>query len=235
MNTTDPFDLRQKSPLSLLQSRVPSSIPQSAAVTTTSTTSSTVVAGSSDVPTDPMAFSVPNRVPSFQDPQRELEDTAWGKPRDVQQRSGFSSSAVGERIGNYFNEKELPMYKDKPYSYASSRKRTPFWKRKRTFAGGVILLLSLLYLLGAFSSRPRSSGSLKEGPWVSKKGKKSTWDWLKTGEPKGVDWTARRERVKEAFILSWDAYSEHAWGKCVIWRAIMDTVKQILTDQARVR
>jgi len=27
-----------------------------------------------------------------------------------------------------------------------------------------------------------------------------------------VDWDARREKVKEAFISSWDAYSKYAWG-----------------------
>ncbi len=27
-----------------------------------------------------------------------------------------------------------------------------------------------------------------------------------------VDWDDRRKEVKEAFIMSWDAYSEHAWG-----------------------
>ncbi len=29
---------------------------------------------------------------------------------------------------------------------------------------------------------------------------------------KAVDWDDRREEVKKAFISSWDAYSEHAWG-----------------------
>jgi hypothetical protein len=29
---------------------------------------------------------------------------------------------------------------------------------------------------------------------------------------KDVDWDARREEVKEAFVTSWDAYSKNAWG-----------------------
>lgn len=29
---------------------------------------------------------------------------------------------------------------------------------------------------------------------------------------RGVDWDERREEVKGAFISSWDAYAEHAWG-----------------------
>lgn len=28
-----------------------------------------------------------------------------------------------------------------------------------------------------------------------------------------VDWDARREEVKEAFVTSWEAYSQHAWGE----------------------
>jgi hypothetical protein len=28
-----------------------------------------------------------------------------------------------------------------------------------------------------------------------------------------VDWLARRELVKEAFKISWDAYEGHGWGK----------------------
>lgn len=28
-----------------------------------------------------------------------------------------------------------------------------------------------------------------------------------------VDWEHRREAVKDAFVTSWDAYSQHAWGK----------------------
>lgn len=31
-----------------------------------------------------------------------------------------------------------------------------------------------------------------------------------------VDWNERKEEVKEAFVSSWDAYSEHAWGKLSI-------------------
>jgi hypothetical protein len=28
-----------------------------------------------------------------------------------------------------------------------------------------------------------------------------------------VDWDARREEVKDAFVTSWEAYSQYAWGK----------------------
>lgn len=29
-----------------------------------------------------------------------------------------------------------------------------------------------------------------------------------------VDWEHRREAVRNAFVVSWDAYSQHAWGRC---------------------
>lgn len=33
-----------------------------------------------------------------------------------------------------------------------------------------------------------------------------------------ADWDARREEVKEAFVISWDAYKKHAWGEfcCIL-------------------
>jgi endoplasmic reticulum Man9GlcNAc2 1,2-alpha-mannosidase len=31
------------------------------------------------------------------------------------------------------------------------------------------------------------------------------------------DWDDRREKVKEAFISSWDAYSKYAWGQFPIF------------------
>lgn len=30
---------------------------------------------------------------------------------------------------------------------------------------------------------------------------------------KFADWDLRRDQVREAFVTSWDAYSQHAWGK----------------------
>lgn len=40
----------------------------------------------------------------------------------------------------------------------------------------------------------------------------STLDYFR---PIGKDsyWNDAREEVKRAFVVSWDAYAEHAWGK----------------------
>lgn len=71
---------------------------------------------------------------------------------------------------------------------------------------GVFFLFLTLYLMGAFSSKDKNATEkAKEG-----------WSWLKRPEKSGtnVDWLDRRERVVEAFTLSWDAYERYAWGMC---------------------
>lgn len=50
------------------------------------------------------------------------------------------------------------------------------------------------------------------------------WRWMQSlgeeddagggwGSAKKVDWGARRERVRDAFIVSWDGYERDAWGE----------------------
>jgi mannosyl-oligosaccharide alpha-1,2-mannosidase len=101
------------------------------------------------------------------------------------------------------------MYKDKPYTYGA-RRPTKSWRRKRVLFGGFVFLFGLMYWMGWLSSSPASiQESLDEG----KKNAKSALDWLKSAEHTSVDWDLRRERVKEAFVLSWDGYEQYAWGK----------------------
>jgi endoplasmic reticulum Man9GlcNAc2 1,2-alpha-mannosidase len=96
------------------------------------------------------------------------------------------------------------MYKDKPYTYGARRPRR-MWRQKRVLFGGVVFLLVLIYWTGIFGSE--SGMNLEEG-------KKSVMSMLKGGDGNTVDWEARRERVKEAFMLSWDGYEQYAWGEC---------------------
>jgi len=153
-----------------------------------------------------MAFSLPNNVPSFNNPQRSLEDRSWGSGATHGQRHSFGGvSAVQGKIGGIFEQRELPMYKDKPYTYVASRRRKPIWRRKRTFVIGALFMLMATYFLGFFSKRSPDPQQKAE--------EKGVWGWLKKPEPKGVvNWNDRRERVKDAFTLSWDAYERHAWG-----------------------
>jgi hypothetical protein len=154
------------------------------------------------------SFSIPRNVPSFTNPQRELENRVWGSS-GVTARSanahtnGGVMSGMQDRMGSFFEKnRDLPMYKDKPYSYASSRRQRPIWKQKRVMGIAVSFLMIVLYFLGLFGDDAAATKKAKD-----------TWTWLQRPEASAkVDWLGRRERVKEAFILSWDAYDRYAWG-----------------------
>ncbi|KAI1327555.1 amino acid permease [Xylariaceae sp. FL0255] len=141
-----------------------------------------------------MAFSIPRNVPSFSDPQRVVEDHIWG------------NTAVNRKGGNvldgvlYDSKNSLPMYKDKPYAYPPSHRRSPWWRQKRS-AILLLLVLSLVYYFGPFQKSSTTSSSTWPS-WLS-----STSD-LDTS----ADWPGRRQRVVEAFTLSFDAYERYAWG-----------------------
>ncbi|KEZ44269.1 Glycosyl hydrolase family 47 [Scedosporium apiospermum] len=152
-----------------------------------------------------MAFSVPRNVPSFSNPQRKLEDQLWASS-GMSSRSTTRGSAllhnVQDRVENLLEGGgRLPMYKDKPYTYAASRRMRPLWRRRRVMAFlGVVLLLAVMYYNGAFSRE--------------REGRASVWSWKSLTEaPRGrVDWEKRREHVARAFEQSWDAYERYAWG-----------------------
>ncbi|KAI1819202.1 amino acid permease [Xylaria intraflava] len=148
-----------------------------------------------------MSFTVPRNAPSFNNPQRVIEDHIWGSTavaRGPNSRAGAGGgilNGVQDRL--FENRNALPMYKDKPYAYPPSYRRRPLWRRKRSF-GFVLLVISLLYYFGAFEKRRDNAVS---------------WSWLSSSSESGrADWLGRRQRVVEAFTLSFDAYSRYAWG-----------------------
>ena len=153
-----------------------------------------------------MSFALPKNVPSFTSSQREYEDGYWRSARRIGAQNGNTGNGLADKIGEFLDRRELPMYKDKPYSYAASRKQRHFYRRKRVMAGGIILLTGLIYWLGLFSK----TGSI---PKDLRKGGRNAWSWVRKPESTVVDWDSRRERVKEAFKLSWDGYEQHAWGE----------------------
>lgn len=130
-----------------------------------------------------MSFSIPKNVPSFDNTQREYENVYWRSSGHTE-RNSHAGNGVGGPIGNYFVNKNLPMYKDKPYAYASSTRSIALYKRKRLWAG-VLSIVAIVLLLDYFQS---------------------------STVPK-IDWERRRESVKDAFKLSWDGYERYAWGK----------------------
>jgi mannosyl-oligosaccharide alpha-1,2-mannosidase len=162
---------------------------------------------------DMSSFSIPKNAPSFTDPQREMENRAWGasgmtaRSTHVHTNGGVISG-MQDKVGTFFEKnRDLPMYKDKPYSYASSRRRQPLWRKKRVLGIGAVFVVFVLYLLGFFD-----------------------WNWKPRAETgPQIDWLGRRERVKEAFTLSWDAYDRYAWGKCTPTQTYLEPYTRLLT------
>ena len=184
-----------------------------------------------------MSFTVPKNVPSFGNPQRLAEDQLWASSGVTarsaghnhhnihqQYRAGAGAGAgvgvgvggqpgsgllggVQDRVGGILHPDRnvLPMYKDKPYAHAPSYRARPLFRRKRTL--GLLLLIALVFLWfsGALKGhQERAATSLAD------------WGWLKTdtgAKGTSADWPKRRQRVVEAFELSWDAYERYAWGK----------------------
>ncbi|KJZ78387.1 hypothetical protein HIM_02425 [Hirsutella minnesotensis 3608] len=154
-----------------------------------------------------MSFSVPKNVPNFAAPHRDLEDRAWtaaSRPRGAA-GAGILNDVQG-RVAGLFDQQRLPMYKDKPYAYAPSMRRRPWWRRKRLLSALALGLVALLYLTGFLSS---GSGDDKRTSTKTA----SVWSWMGLSQDRGqADWDERRRHVVEAFELSWDAYERYAWG-----------------------
>ncbi|KKZ58585.1 mannosyl-oligosaccharide alpha-1,2-mannosidase [[Emmonsia] crescens] len=152
-----------------------------------------------------MSFQLPNNIPSFSSSQRQYEDGYWRATRANIGNHDFSFASFVNPNGN----NDLPMYKDKPY-FASRRAR-----RRRRRIGWVVAGLVFLGIVWLFMHKtaPGEIVRLQSG----KQGG-NLWKWMKSVEKgKGdelgvVDWASRRERVRDAFIISWDDYADHAWG-----------------------
>lgn len=214
MNVSDPFNLRRSPALAILFGATAQTAASITRRVLESDATSTLVRTSRQITSGDMAFSIPKNVPSFTDPQREMENRVWGSSGVTARSSAANSQGFGsgmqDKLGGYFERnkeyfekgRQLPLYKDKPYYTMSSRRRRPLWKQKRIFALVGLLVLFVLYLFGFWGG--------SEAKRTPKKGT-DPWSWLQTTEKK-VDWLDRRERVVEAFTLSWDAYERYAWG-----------------------
>ena len=140
---------------------------------------------------------------SYSSPHSSTVEGVWPGAR-VHAQNGHTSNGIGQKLEGFFDNRRLPMYKDKPYSYAAPRRKPPLYKQWRLMLGIFLGLAALFYLFGASTSQTwRSRGKKIEGSGLG---------WLRRPDLVSVDWDERRERVKEAFILSWDGYEKYAWG-----------------------
>lgn len=124
---------------------------------------------------------------------------------------GLSSTTAGlpNKLGTFFEQdRPLPMYKDKPHF---APRRTAPRKKWRP----LLALLGLSIIAYFFYNQPniprwQRSGGYDKGA--------ALWNWMQTlddssASEKHVDWNARREKVREAFQVSWEGYEKEAWGK----------------------
>lgn len=151
-----------------------------------------------------MSFSVPRNVPNFDNPQRGLENRYWESSGRSRAQNGQARNGLGGKFDDFFDRRQLPMYKDKPYDYVASGKRRAWFRRKRALATVLLCTVGFFYWLGLFSSAAKTD--------VAKKVGTNSWPWLRKSGSEEVDWNDRRERVKDAFKLSWDGYEKYAWG-----------------------
>lgn len=213
MISRDPFNIRRSSPFAIIQgqaTRVATNLAHRAIKT-----GAEVVEQGRQTVEDMSGFSQPNHLPSFADPQQEMSTLGapWTgstttRSRGIDYRYGNGMmDGVQDRMGQFFEKnQDLPMYKDKPY--ATSRRSIPIWKRRKLFAAVGLVCMFLLYMFGWLRSE-ESSGSVGRDA-------EDILTWLRGDEKitgKGPDWESRREKVVDAFTLSWDAYKRYAWGE----------------------
>lgn len=126
-----------------------------------------------------------------------------------QRKNQANTGSVTDKINNILSgggHDGLPMYKDKPYNYAPSGKKLPFFRRQRLVLALLGAVALFLFWTGPiFAAKdPAAKNASKSSGGIFK--------WLSGGAPKMTIWDERRERVKDAFRISWKAYEEHAWG-----------------------
>ena len=181
----DPFDIHRKNRFQATAFRAAQSIRDTAAQ---------VGASALD-----MSFSIPNKTAQLWGSASRPRGQSLGVCPRGAEAAGIINGVQG-KVAGFFDQEGLPMYKDKPYAYAPSMRRRPWWRRKRILSSIVLGVLTLLYLLGFIGLGHERKTT-------------SAWSWLGLVPEKGsANWDERRQHVVEAFELSWDAYERYAWG-----------------------
>ncbi|KAJ5215021.1 Mannosyl-oligosaccharide 1-2-alpha-mannosidase [Penicillium chermesinum] len=126
-------------------------------------------------------------------------------------RSGLAGLGLSSKAGGIFHtERTLPMYKDKPYF--QPRRTAPRRGWKRAFGVLGICTLGLFWFL--YTSKDLSVVQVPESSAADKGAE--LWSWMQTLKDekpvKKPDWNARREKVRDTLIVSFDGYEKNAWG-----------------------
>jgi len=207
MNNRDPFRLRSN-PLDIIKTSVKSAAQLAVQVPVyteavagkilapvTVRASDTIV---SSIPaTGGMSYAIPRHQHSFSASEHIQAEGSWQSSNPLHEVSG--------KIGGMFTARnELPMYKDKPYNYTSSRK-LPWFRRKWSIIFSLSALIGFVYLYRTLTTV--ASGKNYQGDATGVLG------LLRGSKVVSIDWNQRRRRVKDAFIVNWDAYEAYAWGE----------------------
>ena len=222
MNTRDPFNIRRQAPPSAFaysnhfsrrnsnQSDPQAQLRQTLGSRDTSTDlrdeSYSTRASGAPLLTGADMSSYGQPVPSGRDSRQPSM-----QPRRATNPPQTSTNGVSEKLGSMLSpakeNEELPMYKDKPYNYSPSQRKPLFYQRWRLPLTLLAVIGALLYLSGAHSKIPESTMIYKKG------GDKSESSFGVFGKKKAAaNWNERRERVRDAFKVSWAAYEKSAWG-----------------------
>jgi hypothetical protein len=137
--------------------------------------------------TEIMSFTTPRNVPNFASTTRRHEDVYWSSSgRSRHTSSSFNAGLSISPFPFRGRDRELPMYKDKPYS--RRRRSWRFWL-------GLVLVLLICWLYVV----PRLRGGHVE---------------KSTKSASHATWTQRRQDVVVAMQKSWGGYEKYAWGMC---------------------
>lgn len=143
------------------------------------------------------AFPPSSSSTDIDDGPRARDTAAW-QPRRIPQAE---QNGLSESVTNMFKTKdELPMYKDKPYNYSTSQKRLPYFTKRRTVLALFGLLLIILTWTGVLHPHHEDD-------------KRRSFGFFPKTDYGEFKWTERKEKVKDAFKISWKAYEDHAWGE----------------------
>ncbi|ERF70226.1 hypothetical protein EPUS_00414 [Endocarpon pusillum Z07020] len=153
-----------------------------------------------------MSYNLPTNGPSFSSAPPSDQDSYWrASNRPSYANSQTPSSNIGARLHDFFSEgQRLPMYKDKPHY--QPRRRRSLWRRKRVFGLVSFVLLGYFWWVGLLPVGRVSRSN-------ARKGANDGWSWLHPGKVGDLRvWDERRDKVTEAFKISWDGYEKYAWG-----------------------